>query len=1320
MKRSKKITSIFLSVIIIVTSCGIGLFAKAQEKEININISLLEAILNEQNWIIETLVEGDTTNNPYAVINTAATNELIFNEVLENYQNDAAFRSLVNAMDIYSNGGDYLSGITDDVLSVLTGIFSSLDGLKKFVSSTDELKYESILNDLLKADYTSSWGDTLYEDNMDLENLKQQAKLCKKLGKYKSALSDTLKINNSGGQSAIMIYDPYTVDVAEYEITIQDYVDHFLDAYEQDLEEYLLDIPAMRSIEGNEALKKKILALSALGLTATYECVSLPEIGVDLDDLFYDGFLEETLDVVKGSGKAFKIAEKSFDCAIYLEAIQHQKNSTYNSMLRIANNTSDADLKNVVKNYADLLSSACDAQTLGYEVVANYIRNQSTVTNIVKEHVEKTGPKIIKNFAAKHAGAKTLILANSISSAIKVADLAVWVADKTTGIKETSKKIFICKYVDKLINQVISTYQEDLKIYFANRTDENAENVLADLQFLKELRLYGEECAYDSMCEQMDSAIGILLGGGNTREYIDRRFQASVDTFLGCSLSPIKNKQFVMQKGDLLQISSEDVNGKIYAQAMYKKAGKQPIYFAEPDLRLLGGIKLNGAKIDIFNAPKGFYLPLIENDGDSGEINVYCDDTAFGTISNSGVLDISFHNSTSNLLITDSIDNSGTMNINSENENAYVDVYSVKNSKQIDIIGAALNIKGSPTNNGIISGTVKMCSDNSQVYENGYYKIGVPVMLGNGQYSDLIFENNAKEGLKILGTQTVTNYISNNSTRLRTSENIVLTGNCVVNNNEFNSSLSFKNYYTSQPLKIKGTGIIYGDVSFGGNTSFGDGLNLSSECKTLTLNGETNVKGDFIYGSGVIAGDNWLKLHNDAVIEASSPSISNLDFVGRMAQLIKSSNDLTVNNLQNHNSSLGGVSFESKIFVTNSLLSDSLASYKNGKNIVLTDSARLNGNQIRGSLSAQNWTCADSANVKGTLYTSGNISIADNTTLDVIGYNQSSGNLTIGENSALNCVGDYYNAGTTTNNGTLAIKGGLYTGAVTNNGTIAVDGDNQLTGAFAGGTFITKGDLTASAEFKPDALSFTGKISQKFNNSSKTEAKYLTIDNSSSSGFTVGSVINVTELFNDRSKKLINGENIVLTSNANYFTNGTTKGDLTISGNFTVPAGETMTVNGKLNVKSGATLTVEENAKFIVKRNMTASSSTINVNEGGLLQINDYLDSSSAQYFVDGDLLIKGDAAINSGEVNANGLITFKGDLSTSSGTWNNPNVTFACGLPQSVSGSSINVNNLNINNTSRNGITFKSNVNYYGEYNPNNSLLNGEKYIISKQGEEK
>lgn len=1337
MKKCKKVISVMLVFVVIITSCSISFMVKANNKTVDINKELLNTILSNRYWIIETLVDGDISNNPYAVINPSVTSEPILEEVLNNYQNDKAFKALVDAMDIYSNTGEYVSDFADDVLSTFESWFGSSDTADKVVASVDELKYESILNDILQTDYESSWGDTLFSDNMDLENLKQKADVLKKLSSYQTALEDVVGLNHSES-SSIVIYDPSNIQSSTYEITLEDYVGHFLNAYEQDLEEYLNNLIEIPALEGNDSLKKKIISTGALAMVTVYEKTVMPETHIDLDDIFYDGMFEDTMKILNGAGKTLDISQKTMDYAILLEALQSQKNTTVQTMLRVSNNTNDYDLAKVCDNYADLVNSAGNEKTLAYESITNYLRNEHVIANVVEEAVKTQASKLIKLSANKFAGAKSLVLSSAIAKAIAIVELSVWVADQTTGIQDTAKKIYICKYVDKIIDEVIKTFYIDLNEYYSNQTDENAEKVLADLQFLKELRLYGEKAAYGSMAAQMDSWVGQLLGGGDTRDYLDSRYQGSIDTYIGCSFSPVTNNEFSLSNGDILNIQSEDVNGKSYTYASLKKASGTTTYFAEADLRLMGGIDLNGAEVNILQAPNGFYLPLIENDTSGSAINIYCDDVSFGTISNSSDLKIEIKKADKTFEIIDSIDNSGTINIINSLSNSKIPVFNINNEKSINLTNCVVDCKGSATNNGTVSGLVNICGDNSQPYDNAYYKIEGHVMNGNGIYSDLTFNSDYRDGISIDDTQTVTNFISNSSTRLRSSENIVVTGNCLIENNYFNSSLGFKDYTALSGFELNGTAKILNNVTFNEPVTINDGLNVTSSCQTLTLNGETNVKGDVLYAGGVINGSDWLKLHGDLNVTVSNPLISNLDFVGKTSQNVKLSNTLTVSKLDNHNTSLSGVNFDSTINVTDELVATSTSAFQNGKNVVLTGNSKVSSNTIKGSISAKDWTYSGDLTIKGTFYTYGTINILDNSDVIFENYIQSNGSLNIGENCLFECNGNY------DNKGSLIIgKDSLLNCSEdfrqnsnsTSKGSVLIKGDCVINSSFSGGVIKVNGDMKVSGELDLNDLIFESKVAQKFNNSSSTTVQNLTIVNTSKSGFNVGSVIYVNKSFNENSSNILNRGNIVLNSDVTYEASGIIYGDIVTSGEFTVKEGETLTIRGNLKingadviVENGATLNitesitasaanlyVEDGAKLTVSKNLISSNSVFNVKDNGILQVDEYFKSSSDTLNVDSELLINGDAEIINSTVNSSGTITFKGDLKVSFGTWNNPNISFVSKLPQSFSGSSINVNNLTIDNNSKSGITFDSKVNYYGEYIPNSSVIVGENNLVSK-----
>lgn len=59
----KKIVALILGLVMIFLSCVVGFFAFAAEKTVDANCVLFDNILENKPWIIESLVNGDFSNN---------------------------------------------------------------------------------------------------------------------------------------------------------------------------------------------------------------------------------------------------------------------------------------------------------------------------------------------------------------------------------------------------------------------------------------------------------------------------------------------------------------------------------------------------------------------------------------------------------------------------------------------------------------------------------------------------------------------------------------------------------------------------------------------------------------------------------------------------------------------------------------------------------------------------------------------------------------------------------------------------------------------------------------------------------------------------------------------------------------------------------------------------------------------------------------------------------------------------------------------------------------------------------------------------------
>lgn len=1334
----KKVLSIVLSLIIVITSCSV-IFVKAQDRNADVNKLIFENILENRSWIIETLINGDYSNNPYTEIVNGASETSFFQDVLTNYENDIAFKGLVNALEIYKNTGTY----AEEWILELAAYFLEFTGqisedekeeyVTEYIKSVDDLQYESILNSVLSEDYTSSWGATLFESDSALEHYRSMADMTKKLDNIRKSIG-------SGNELLSKCY-------FEDDKSAMDYADNFLEAYEDSLYEIIESIPCCGFVKDHRTFTKKLVGGVALGFALEAGGYSPFEDPTDTElafsEFYSDFFSEDVKNLMSLFEIGFKFNSIAAQHAILLNTLVAQKSTTLEVMKRIDENTVDEDLSNTLNSYSKMFDEQGNVQFTLFDSIVKHVNNQSYIGKGALKGAKNYFNRVL-NETQGYFDCNKMVMTNSISEGLSKAgqcvSIAVWVADKATNIQDTAKKVYLCTYIEDVLDAAINTYEIDYIDYLLNPTEENAKKCLDDLEFIKKIRLFGEKQAYGSVCEQTDSIVGMLLGSDKLHDDIEQRYQGNVDSLLGCSLAATSVLDFNVSKDETLTLWPYLMeNGKYTIVASYIKADGTKIYFPEADVILMSVLKVNGGTVNIIGLNNGInceaFFQKIESDKES-EINIakgYC---AIGEIENNGTLTINLNSEDAELTLACNLINTGSISIDGSNQNIYIQ--NIENTGTITAEEVDIDLYGSVSNNGSINGKVNIIENGSRIYDEGYYETELQTLSGSGTYTQLNFDVTAKKGVKIADSPSVTQYLSiSNSTRMRTPENLYISGNCAVNGNALKYNVRFKDYTAPSQLDIKSIAEIYGNCTFKGGTVFNNELIITESCTALNLIGEVVAKSKVDYRSGTIQGE-MFKIYDDLIITASSPGIAKLCFAGLDSQTVSSTYALTVNELDNHNISINGVSFNNTVYVTDMLLSDSTSAYENGKNIVLKGKAKLNGNVVKGSISAQDWTCTDSAQFKGSLYTSGDIVLSDGVSLSAVNYNQSSGTLALADNSALNCKVSYKNSGsslTVGENATINTEDFSQSGTTVNNGCINAGSDSKIRGEFNGGVFKSKGSIVAEAPFNPVDLIFESKLPQSFTNSAETNVTNLTITNSSS-GFTVGNKITVSDAFYNNCTNLINRSNIVFTTDDGYFRDGETQGDMTLTESFTVRSGETLKVNGNLTLSSGAdldiaqggnlivngkiimssgaVLNISQNGTLTVRNSVTSQSGTITVEEGALLYVNDYFSSTSDTLNIAGELVVNADASLTSSDVTANGLITFKGDLKTSSCTWNSPNIAFVSKLPQNISGSAVSVNNLNIQNGSTKGITIGSSITYSGEYSNNGSVVTNETNIVS------
>ena len=610
--------------------------ASSADKNIDVNKLMFESLLKDRNWVIDSLVDGDFSNNPYTELCAGASEETFLEDVLSNYENDEAFKVLVNAMQEYENLDSYATTWTEKTLAALAnglGIINDdqlLDYVDNTVKTAASIKYEDIINAVLCEDYTSSWGSTLFEDNSSVEEYRQMGKILKNLSGYQKALKSNASLLEKG--------------IFESAEDFADYTDDFLSAYEDSLYNVLINKLGAKPIGDSEALNKKIIGATAMAYVLLAEHHD-PTTGEDsyLSELYNDLFAPGTKEILSGVGKGLKIGKAATEYAMLLETLVSQTDSTVQVMNRLNSNTSDEDLSKALNSYAKLVRDSGNTLVYSYDSIVDYVNKQGLVGKTVIKGAEKSFTNYL-NMRSGYFDLDKMVMTNAISEQLismgKCVQLAVWIADKATDIKETSEKIYVCKYIQKAINETKKTYDADYKAFCLKQSDENARKCLDDLEFLKKLRLFGEKQAYGSVTSQTDSVVGLLLGGGDLSNDIEKHYQGNVDMLLGCTLSPDGNVKISVEYGDVLTVMPYRLNnGNITVYGRLEKSDGKVIEFPEADYVLMSSLVLDGGTLNVNSSDSlgkvQIVIPVLE--GYSKNVNVKGSELIVGGINGSSL-----------------------------------------------------------------------------------------------------------------------------------------------------------------------------------------------------------------------------------------------------------------------------------------------------------------------------------------------------------------------------------------------------------------------------------------------------------------------------------------------------------------------------------------------------------------------------------------------------------------------------------------------------------------------------------------------------------
>ncbi len=1363
----KRLISIAVLLSIITSLFTVNMFSSAATADTNVNKNLLEGMLNNRSWVIDTLINDDYSTNPHAIVNGINDEKSMMATALSQYENEddpnysAAYKTMVDTLNTWYHAGDYASDIANlmtnwaaDVIEFFGGSESATSSLRNAADTAKNMQYDNILQEVLEADYTASSGQTLSGSNSQLVQLR---KISDGVGMITSFISATKSITG--------------LDSATAESTSA-YVNDVLIPTADSYEAVMNNVAKVTGADVGEE-EQALLGLSkALGMALVYDSIVIDSdtsgAAVSIAPQYLlDDSTKMLIDL--GSNMA-NFASNTMDSYMYISSIQTQKESVAGVMDRTAAHLANADTIKLLNRYSGLIKEAADKKTSNYTYIATMLRNSGTLT----KYTEKKTSEALKSLATRFIPCyEESIIPSALASVTGVIGTATFLGDGVTGIKDTSTKTLELKNLRELITFFKATYERDMATYQANPTEENAAKVIDDLAFIQRLRLRGETIAYNMSKNQLEKPLGQIIAGTSDAailDYYNYYYQSHVDAIIGASVVPFTTDTFTVGNDEILTIEYDSTNNIAFTR--YRKADKSIYNFAEPQYRFINGITVasGGTLVVSSSIP----ISYVENRGGTVGINTHANileynqnsgTTVFSTNHYMDDMTISGGSISSKTPITLTCGNlkvSGTPDIS--NISVVTDGCSISNSWNLSgdtlTVNKSANISGSVTGGNVYfkgdssggSGTI----ENLYISGSGSQNLG-----GTLNATNLVYNNTGTA--KQSGTIYVSGTVKNTSSKVTNGHNTVLKSTGSIIGDHYNSGLALDGITLDRAMTFGGTLKTLNTVNLD-DVSITGGLTQSSG--TLTLNGDVTVSGDSYFAGTVTQNENSYYTSGDISVNSTN-AFNNIVTNGKLLQTITGT--INVSDYTNNNNK--GIAVANTVNISSSLTNN--GGKISGIGMTLLSGGTLSYNTYDGDITIKSSLSDFPKKITGNVILSASTAIGEDTYVG--GYlNVNSGSLsveqadlsvggqftisvplTIDNESSIICDNDFSNSSTITGDSTSISVGGTVANSGTinyckvvnpkrftntgyiNNSSINVGKELINSGTINTCNISVESELVNSGTIKESDLELESDL---INNSSITKTNVSSngeICNNSS--MSVETLELNTNIFINVSGNSISVVNLSLSGSGKV----NLKTNLNVSGTYTnngiavdedkiielygeiisadvsykefSPAID-ITLDGCTIITDTAALSKNikliNGAKLIVTKRFSASgnSSTIEIDSTSELTIKKIASISSySGIVVDGVLTFGSDVALTSTRLSGSGTINLKGDLYGYSLTLNQPtNVNIIGKTPQIISCSGANFYNLNISNSSRKGVTFSSSVNCYGEYNKNDSNVSG------------
>lgn len=1305
LKKSKRITAIILCVIVLTGCVTAGVLGFAAEQEFEPNKVLLEELLDGRSWVIDTLVNNDFSTNPYCknIPSTVFGGESfnithnMTDSILDTYEGVFGLDFTVKSLYYFYNSKAVIQTLEDEAVDEVEQDLGFSPGesatfLSDCSKSINEQLYDSILNNVFLEEYTASDGTKLNEDMdslTDLRYIKKEANYAKSFVDMLGTLQTCLEKNDisyaQGYDGLSTFEDELKYDTGDFDKALVSYMG-FFDKYEKMLDSYGKTYGAsVKGASDRSAVSKKAEALAASSGLMLLKLMCLNDANykkkieaVAQNEETQKIWAPTAADYFKTVGKTFELASSAIDNYVLIEKMFDYDSSIAATLDRCSAQCDIWNLQESYNRYSAYLDEASAQKVAAYKTITDFVSKN----NIVYSLVNKGIGKYVKEILPAELAAKGLVNVKSYASTLNEIGLIIKAADFATNQLFDARNLIQCIYeilfIQDIINDAIGAYNDDLSAYQSHPTEENAKFVLDDLDFIKRLRLYSEKVAYKIYKGQQDKGLGLLVNAltGQTVEQLNERNQRITDAYICARLNPVPLKPFELNNATI-EISVDEYNNAVAVVTMAN--GKK--YNINEFERVCGaGIVLNKSNLTIVSeSDTPCYIPFTYISGQS-EISA----------DKSSSLEIGEIVFTSSGKLITAVDDSGALAVR----------YNIDFANTGATVGGNIELAGSVNGSGIFSGGLTLTAAEEDCEIASSLSVNCLTL-------------NSSKYISFNAPVTVTGSVSNSRTKTKNAANLIITGSCTVANGSYFGGFTAKDWTCPGSVTVKGDLIANGTNTINGSLTVNGGFDASGENKSLTVNGSFNAHGDFNYTAGTISGLGSLNLYGDANFGNLTVSLENLNICGSTMQTVTAANGVTLKNLNNLNSSLGGLRSSGKITVTDSLYSADGARYADGSAIYLTGNCTVSGNYINGSINSENWICADDLTVTKEFYSTGTLTVNEDVVLDVGSFIKNSGStefktgtlLLTEQKAQLKTVtgAAVINASCDITADSIScysiyVVGNFNSGTLNCTGNCLVTGDADIKGKTAVKSFELTGDFNSTDSVTADEFIFNGAMAQNFKAGSTSNIKSIRFDNNSLSGVTVKSRVNVSEdFYMSETATAFDGTYIYLIGNcrisSNYINGSlnsdgwTCTDDFTVTqgfnatGTFTLAEGKTLTA-ASFTQKSGSAV-LKDNAALVIGgfAEMQSVTGTGNITADGIKCASVTCKSIDVK-----------DDFYASGAVNAD-TVTFSNDFyAGSKSAINTLNVNSK--IPQTVSlASQSTVGTLQLGNTSKSGVTVTNTV---------------------------